>query len=116
MKFLGSRYALHQLVFIRAVGGVFVTLIILKFECSWGKLRIDKKFLHFSRCIFMVSANLFYFTALVILPLADAPALFFLAPVFVSILSSFILKEAIGLRRIAPIILAFVGTTIVICH
>ena len=42
------------------------------------------------------------------------PQLYFLASIFIAYFSCFILKEAIGLRRIGPIILALVGTTIVI--
>ena len=87
--------------------------IILRFEGSWRLLKIDKKFLVFARCSLMVIANLFYFTALVVLPLADAAALFFVAPIFISILSSILLKETVGTRRITAIIVGLAGIIIV---
>ena len=113
MKFLSDSYSLYQLVFIRSTGGLFLCLIILRFEGSWRLLKIDKKFLVFARCSLMVIANLFYFTALVVLPLADAAALFFVAPIFISILSSILLKETVGTRRITAIIVGLAGIIIV---
>ena len=113
MKLLSNSYPLHQLVLIRSVGGLFLSLLILRFEGSWHLLKINKKFLLFFRCLMMVSANLFYFTALVILPLADATALFFVAPIFISVLSSILLNETIGKRRITAIVIGLFGIIIV---
>ena len=114
MKLLSNSYALHQIVFVRSIGGLFFTLLIIRFEDSWALLEIDNKLLLLSRCLLMVMANLFYFTALVVLPLADATALFFVAPIFISILSTIILKETIGRRRISAILIGLVGIIIVI--
>ena len=113
MKLLSSNYALHQLVFFRSIIGLFLSLIILQFEGSWRLLKSYKILLLLYRCVLMVLANLFYFTALVILPLADATALFFVAPIFISILSSIFLQETIGKRRIIAIIIGLSGIIIV---
>ncbi len=113
MKLLSNSYPLHQLVLIRSVGGLFLGFLILQFEGSWRLLKINKKFLLIFRCLMMVTANLFYFTALVILPLADATALFFVAPIFISILSSILLKETVGKRRITAIAIGLCGIIIV---
>ena len=113
MKLLSTSYALHQLVLIRSIGGLLLTLLIIQFGGSWKLLKIDNKLLLLYRCLLMVSANLFYFTALVILPLADATALFFVAPIFISILSTVILKETIGRRRISAIVIGLLGIMLV---
>ena len=113
MKFLSDSYSLHQLVLIRSTVGLFLCLLILQFEGSWRVLKIDKKLLLIFRCLMMVTTNLLYFTALVMLPLADATALFFVAPIFISILSSILLKETIGKRRITAIIVGLAGIIIV---
>ena len=113
MKVLSDKLPLHEIVLIRSIGGIIFSLIILKFEGGWKLLKIDRKLLHFSRCILMVAANLFYFTALAILPLAEAAALFFVAPLFISILSSMLLNESIGARRISAVITGFLGIIIV---
>ena len=113
MKLLSNSYALHEVVLIRSIGGFFLTLFIIQYEGSWHLLKLGNKFLVFSRCLMMVTANLFYFSALVILPLADATALFFVAPIFISILSSILLKEIIGTRRITAILVGLVGIIIV---
>ena len=113
MKLLSTSYALHQLVLIRSIGGLLLTLLMIQFGGNWSLLKIDNKLLLLARCLLMVTANLFYFTALVVLPLADATALFFVAPIFISILSIVILKETIGRRRISAIVIGLVGILIV---
>ena len=113
MKLLSNSYALHQLVFTRSIGGLLLTVLILKIGDTGRLIKIDNKLLLLSRCLLMVTANLFYFTALAVLPLADATALFFVAPIFISILSTVILKETIGRRRISAIVLGLVGIIIV---
>ena len=46
MKLLSTSYALHQLVFIRSIGGLLLTLLIIHFGGSWGLLKIDNKLLY----------------------------------------------------------------------
>ena len=113
MKLLSDSYSLHQLVLIRSTVGLFLCLIIMQFEGSWRVLKIDNKLLLIFRCMMMVTTNLLYFSALVILPLAVATALFFIAPIFISLLSTIILKETIGKRRITAILVGLAGIIII---
>ncbi len=113
MKLLSDKYPLHQIVLIRSLGGIFFSLIILKYEGGWVRLKTDHKLLHFARCFLLLTANLFFFSALAILPLADATALFFIAPLFISIFSSLLLKETIGIRRLSAVFLGVLGIIIV---
>jgi len=66
------------------------------------------------RSIFLFSSTVMFFYAISILPLADSLALMFFAPIIVTILSAFILKEKVGLRRWMAVFVGFFGALIVI--
>ena len=59
------------------------------------------------------SATLFI-VAIQYVPLADAVAVSFVAPFIVTVLGALVLREPVGLRRWAAVILGFIGTLIVI--
>ena len=54
---------------------------------------------HLLRAAFVVASNLFYFLGLAAMPLADAVAVFFVAPLLITALSVPLLKEKVGPRR-----------------
>ena len=60
-----------------------------------------------------VSASLFIF-AVSYVPLADATAITFVAPFMVTIMAATILREPVGIRRWAAVIIGFIGSLIVI--
>src|SRR5690606_16106920 len=49
-----------------------------------------------------------------ILPLADATTIGFTAPIFATLLSIVVLKEAVGPRRWAAVILGFIGVAVMV--
>ena len=55
-----------------------------------------------------------FFAALAVLPLPDATALFFLAPIMITVLSIPILGEQVGPRRWGAVIVGFCGTLIMV--
>ena len=55
-----------------------------------------------------------WFTAVIVLPLADAVALNFTAPLFATIGAALILKELVGPRRWTATVVGFIGTLIVL--
>lgn len=59
------------------------------------------------------SASLFIF-AVAYVPLADAVAISFVAPFMVTVMAAFLLREPVGLRRWAAVVLGFIGTLIVL--
>jgi len=54
------------------------------------------------------------FTALTLIPLAEATALSFTAPIFATLLAALLLGEMIRARRIAAIVVGFAGTLVVL--
>ncbi len=60
------------------------------------------------------SSMLFWFTAIAIVPLADAVALGFTSPFFITILAILILNEAVGLRRWSAMLIGFGGAMLIL--
>ncbi|WP_417517426.1 DMT family transporter [Minwuia sp.] len=114
VKLLSDRYPLHEIVFFRSVVGIAVSLILVKLEGGWTVLKTKRPGLHVARACLLVVANLSFFMALAAMPLAEATAIFFVAPLFMTILSFLILKERIGPRRIAAVLVGFCGVLVML--
>jgi S-adenosylmethionine uptake transporter len=112
IKQLSSGYPLHQIVFFRSFIGLLVSFIFLYFEGGLTALRTDQPWLHFLRGILVVIANMSFFLALAVIPLADATALFFAAPLFITLLSIPILGEKVGPLRLGAVFVGFIGVVI----
>lgn len=112
IKQLSSGYPLHQIVFIRSFIGILLSFVFLHFEGGLPALRTDEPLLHVLRGVLVVIANMSYFAALAVLPLADATALFFVAPLFITLLSIPLLGEKVGPLRIGAVLVGFVGVVI----
>lgn len=112
IKQLSGGYPLHEIVFVRSAIGVIITLFIVQIEGGWSILRTTTPGLHALRGLLIVVSNMSYFVALAALPLADATALFFAAPLFITLLSIPILGEKVGPLRIGAVLIGFIGVVI----
>lgn len=112
IKFLSGDYPLHQMVFARSAIGILFSFAILQMEGGWRMLLTAQPGLHVLRCVLIVTANLTYFTALAAMPLADATALFFVAPLMITLLSIPILGERVGPVRMTAVLIGFAGALI----
>ena len=109
IKLLSGGYPLHQMVFIRSVIGVGFTTLILMQEGGFALLRTDQPGLHLIRALLIVCANMTYFAALAVMPLGVATALFFVAPLFITLLAIPVLGERVGVHRLTALVIGFVG-------
>lgn len=112
IKQLSGGYPLHQIVFSRSAIGILFSLILVKIEGGWHLLKTDQPALHILRGLLVVVANMTFFVALAALPLADATALFFAAPLFITLLSIPMLGEKVGPIRMAAVFVGFIGVVI----
>ena len=103
-----------EMLFYRAFVGLPVVLIwVLSRPDGLKALTTRRPWAHVGRSALGILSILCVFQTLTLLPLADATTLSFTAPVFATLLSFLILKEAIGPRRWAAVALGFVGVIIV---
>lgn len=112
IKALSGGYPLHEMVFIRSFIGIGFSLMIVQYEGGFSILRTHQPGLHLLRGVLIVISNMTYFAALAVLPLGEATALFFAAPLFITILSVFILGEKVGPWRSGAVIVGFLGVVI----
>ncbi len=70
--------------------------------------------LHLLRGALVLTATLLFFGAVKYMPVADAIAIFFVEPFILTLLSSLILGETIGWRRILACLIGFLGAMLVI--
>lgn len=112
IKQLSSGYPLHQIIFIRSFVGILLCFVFLHFEGGWVALKTKQPLLHLLRGLLVVIANMSFFLALAVLPLADATALFFVAPLFITLLSIPLLGEKVGPLRMGAVVVGFIGVVI----
>ena len=112
IKQLSGGYPLHEIVFARSAIGILFTLIVVQIEGGFGILKTRRPLLHVLRGLLVVVANMTFFLALAAIPLADATALFFAAPLFITVLSIPILGEKVGVVRLTAVAIGFAGVVI----
>ena len=112
-KVLLEYYPPVQVVFIRMLGLFWGVNLIMIYNLKWvGKTHnLSKQLL---RGLAQAGSAVSFLVGLRTIAIADATAIAFVAPLFVIILSYFILKEPIGIRRWLAVIIGFSGTLIII--
>lgn len=92
IKALAARYGAVQLTYFRfASGSVFAVVLWLALRTPMPT-RAQWR-LHLARCALLLVSLTLYFHALTLLPLAQAVAMGYLAPIFISVLAVVVLRE-----------------------
>jgi drug/metabolite transporter (DMT)-like permease len=114
VKWLSSDYSVFQLLFMRSIF-VFIPVAILVMRSGGPRvLRTKQPAMLILRAAFSFGAWSVYFFAISQIPLADAMALVFSAPLIITALSVPFLGEAVGLRRWVAVGVGFLGVLIMI--
>ena len=115
IKFLSGDYPLHQVILTRAIIGlVFLMALIRVSGTGFAQLRTGRPLDHLIRVSIVMVSNVTYFLGLAALPLADAVAVAFVSPLFVTLLSVVTLGETVGPRRWAAVCAGMVGVIIML--
>ncbi len=114
IKWLSPRYALHELMLLRGWIAIVVVLVFIRLEGGFHLLKTRRPWLHLFRGGLLVFANMFFFLGLASLPLAETVALFFVAPLFICMLSQPILGERVGAPRWAAIFIGLIGVIVIV--
>ena len=113
IKMLSGGYALHQLVFIRALLSMIILLPIL-LRHGIMALNTQRRGAHLLRGLFLVMANMTFYTGLASLPLAQASAVVFFSPVIITVFSWYFLGEQFGPFRWLAVLVGLTGMTFVV--
>ena len=112
IKQLSDGYPLHEIVFARSFIGLIIGLVLVQLEGGWHILKTSQPGWHLLRGLMVVIANMTFFLALAAIPLADATAIFFIAPLFITLLSIPVLGEKVGVMRLSAVAVGFIGVII----
>ena len=113
IKFLSNDYALHQIILIRAIISLIIILAVIALSRrSFRQLRTRRWSAHGFRVFIVMFSNVTYFLGLSVMPLADAVATAFIAPVLVTLMSAVILGEVVGPRRWAAVAVGLLGVLV----
>ncbi len=103
-----------EIVFFRQLLAIFPVLVLVMLGPGLASLKTKRPWLHASRTAVGTTGMLLNFLTLTLLPLAETQAIWFTTPLFATILSAIILREAVGVHRWLAVGLGFVGVLIVI--
>lgn len=115
IKYLSDDHALHQIVLFRAGIGMAALMILARlWSGRMPTLRTDHLGLHVVRGLCVVFANVMFFLGLAAMPLAETVAIFFVAPLLITVFSVIFLNETVGPHRWGAILVGFVGVVIMV--
>jgi drug/metabolite transporter (DMT)-like permease len=115
VRHVGSRYPVGQVVFFRSAFAIVPVILIY----AWlGELeaavRTGRPFRHVGRGLTGVGAMFCNFSALARLPVVDATAISFVAPLITVAMSAIFLKERVRIYRWSAVIVGFAGVLVML--
>jgi drug/metabolite transporter (DMT)-like permease len=115
IKALSGNYPLHQVILIRAFIGVALVLAVIGVSgTGFRQLLTRRPKEHLFRMSIVMVSNVTYFLGLAALPLADAVATAFVAPLIVTAMSAVILGEKVGPHRWAAVAVGLLGVLVMV--
>ena len=114
VKLSSNDFTILNIIFIRSI---FTSILVFSVMIFFTKLDISKTFKNkksYLRGIFEVLTAIFFFAALVLMPMANVYTLLMTAPFIITIYAAIFLKETVGIRRWTAVIIGFIGVIIVI--
>jgi drug/metabolite transporter (DMT)-like permease len=112
-KWLAQTYPIPMLVFFRSAVALVPSFILVMRAGGIGVMRTNRLGAQFSRSAIWGGSNVASFFAYHLLPLADAVALTFAAPLFLTALSYPLIREAVGRTRWVAVSVGFLGVLVI---
>lgn len=114
LKGLSGDHAVTLAIVIRSLVGIPMLLLMVHAECGLGRLKTRAWPLLMLRGAILLTSYTTYYLAFPALPLAEAIALFFTSPIFVTLLASLVLHEKVSLKSWIAVLAGFVGVLIIL--
>lgn len=111
MKWMGDLFGIWQLIFIRSVVTVFVTVVIKPAACR-EVINSPYKWATALRALFQVACTFCFFAAAKLMPLGQVTTIYAAAPLIIVVLSIPILGEKVGRASWAAVVIGMIGTVI----
>lgn len=114
LKWLAGEYPVGQIMFVRGLFVVMLVSVLVWRTGGMNALYISSVSNHLIRALLVIAGTFLFITGLRYLPLADAFAITFAGPLFVTALAAPILGEVIRWRRWLAVIVGFIGVLIIV--
>jgi drug/metabolite transporter (DMT)-like permease len=114
IKLMSVYLSLGQIMFVRAIFSIILVMLVSRGISKMFKLPAHVFWLFVGRGMCIVVAMISFFAALGSLPLAIAISIFFVSPLFITLLSVPILGETIGIHRAIAVLIGLVGMIVII--
>lgn len=114
VKELSDRVPLPEVVFFRNAAGMLPVMIAVFWSGGLANLRTERFMGHLGRAVVGVSAMSMLFWSFALLPLADATAINYTAPLFLTALSVPLLGEKVGVYRWGAVLAGFAGMLVML--
>jgi drug/metabolite transporter (DMT)-like permease len=115
VKSFTSTFPLHEVILFRALVALAFTLAVFTPGMRIADVfRTRRLGAHLFRGACVVLSNLTYFVALATLPLAETSAIFFIAPLLITALSAWLLREHVGPWRWMALAVGMAGVLLIV--
>jgi drug/metabolite transporter (DMT)-like permease len=113
-KHLSATFSVAQVTWARYFFHLVILLPVVLWRHGAAALLLRRPVLQIARGGFLLGSTLLFFGAIAVMPIADAIALVFVAPLIVTALSPLVLGERVGIRRWLAVIVGFLGVLVIV--
>jgi len=115
VKLLDGAYPVGEVIFARSFFGMFPVLLVIAWQGKVSEAFVTRRpWGHISRAVVGGTAMSLWFAALALLPLPDATAISFSAPLMTVALAAVILREKVRAYRWSAVVVGFLGILIIL--
>lgn len=114
IKSISGDYPVTMAIVVRCLVALPLLLLMVQIEVGLSRLLSRNAGVLILRGIILLVAYTTYFMSLAALPLAEAIALFFTAPLIITLLSGPLLGERVSLQAWVAVIVGFIGVLIIL--
>jgi drug/metabolite transporter (DMT)-like permease len=112
-KWQVAEYPIGEVLFVRTLTSLIVCTLLILPVAGIAVLRTKRPRDHLMRGVAQATSQTFIVIAFSLMPLAGAIAINFSSPLFATLASALLLREAVGPARWSALIVGFVGVVIV---
>ena len=114
IKWLTTDYTVPQIAFVRYLFSIAIAVLLAGRMGGLDTLKTGRPAAHALRTLLNIATMLTFYFALMLLPLADAIAITFAAPLFMTALSVVFLGERVGVARWVAVVVGLVGVILIL--
>ena len=113
-KYLTHIYPLIMVIWLRYFVQTIAMIVLFFPKMRWAILRTQRPLLQLLRAMSLLSISLLFISGLRYIPLAEATAVIFLAPLIVTVLSALVLHEYVSKGQWAAVMVGFLGVLFIV--